>query len=115
MEVEGIPRYEKPNPYNYTKVQLAEKKSAVRAMIKDYPTVPPMWCEWLYDVITNKPKEEVEKIINEGLWETPSKFAKPLGGTFKTVEVFNEDFTPYEFPPKENETLAILDENKINE
>jgi len=113
MEVEGVPRYEKPNPYNYTKVQIAERTSAVRAMIKDYPNVPPMWVEWLYDTITKKSPEEVEKIINEGLWETPSKFSKPVGGVFKNVECFNEDFTPYIFPPKENE--LILDENKINE
>jgi len=102
MQVEGVPRYEKPNPYNYTKVQIATRTSAVRAMIKDYPTVPPMWVEWLYDVITNKPQEEVEKIINEGLWEKPSKFDKAPGGLLNTVEVFNEDFTPYEFPKEDN-------------
>ena len=104
MEVEGVPRYTKPNPYNYTEVQLATRKSAVRAMIKDYPTVPPMWCEWLYDVIENKPKEEVERIMNEGLWEAPGKFAEAKGGILHTVEVFNEDFTPYIFP--ENELIS---------
>jgi hypothetical protein len=111
MEVEGVPRYQKPNPYNYTKVQLAERTSAIRAMIKDYPTVPPMWVEWIYDVITNKPKEEVEKIINEGLWEGPGKFATAPGGVLNTVEVLNEDGTPYVFPPKETE--LIPEENKI--
>jgi len=104
MEVEGVPRYVAPNPYNYDKLQIATRTSAIKAMIKDYPTVPPMWVEWLYDVITNKPQEEVEKIIKEGLWEGPSKFAKAAGGTLNTVECFNEDFTPYIFP-----------ENKITE
>ena len=100
MQVDGVPRYTKENPYNYTGVQLAQRKAAVTAMIKDYPTVPPMWVEWLYDTMTKKSPEEVEKIINEGLWETPSKFAVAPGGLINTVEVFNEDFTPYEFPKK---------------
>jgi hypothetical protein len=90
-----LPTYETPNPYNYTKVQLAKRKKDIKAMIRDYPTVPPMWCDWLWDVIENTPKEEVEKIINEGLWEVPSKFDKAPGGVLNTVEVFNEDFTPY--------------------
>ena len=115
MQVEGVPRYEKENPYNYTKIQIAERTSAVRAMIRDYPSVPPMWCEWLYDVITNKPKEEVEQIINEGLWEVPSKFSTAPGGVLNAVEVFNEDFTPYIFPAEVKENELILDENKITE
>jgi hypothetical protein len=104
METE-LPKYENPNPYNYTKVQLAKRKKDIKAMIRDFPTVSPMWCEWIYDVIENTPKEEVEKIINEGLWEGPSKFSKAQGGILHTVEVFNEDFTPYEFP-KENQITA---------
>lgn len=99
-----LPRYTKPNPYNYTQTQLNTRTSALREMVKDYPNVPPMWCEWLYDVITNKSQEEVENIINNKLWETPSKFAVAPGGTLNSVECFNEDFTPYIFP-----------ENKITE
>jgi hypothetical protein len=91
-----LPKYEKPNPYNYTKVQLAKRTQDIKAMIRDFPTVQPMWCEWLYDVIENTPKDEVEAIINEGRWEVPSKFAKAPGGILNTVEVLNEDFTPYE-------------------
>jgi len=105
-----LPKYIPPNPYNYTKAELAKRKRDIKAMIKDFPAVSPMWVEWIYDTIENTPKEEVEKIINEGLWEGPSKFAKAPGGLLHTVEVFNEDFTPYEFPPKENESLAITAE-----
>jgi len=101
MEIDGIPRHKQENPYKYTEVQLAKRKGDIRAMIKDYPTVPPMWVEWIYDVITNKPQEEVEKIMNEGLWANPGKFAKAPGGLLHTVELLNEDLTP------------ILSENKI--
>jgi hypothetical protein len=94
-----LPKYIAPNPYNYTKTDFAKRKRDIKAMIRDYPTVSPMWCEWLYDIIENMPKEEVEKIINEGQWEGPSKFAVAQGGVLNTVEVFNEDFTPF----KENE------------
>ena len=92
------------NPYNYTKTDFAKRKRDIKAMIRDYPSVSPMWCEWLYDIIENMPKEEVEKIINEGLWEGPSKFPIAQGGVLNSVEVFNEDFTP--FVPKENEITA---------
>jgi hypothetical protein len=51
-----LPTYSAPNPYKYTKVQLAKRKKDIKAMIRDYPTVPPMYCEWLYDVIENTPK-----------------------------------------------------------
>jgi len=90
-----LPKYQAPNPYNYTKIQYAKRKRDIKAMISDYPSVSPMWCEWLYDVIENTPKEEVEEIINKGLWEGPSKFAKAPGGILNTVEVLNEDYTPY--------------------
>lgn len=105
-----LPKYIAPNPYNYTNLQIAKRKRDIKAMIRDFPTVSPMWCEWLYDVIENMPKDEVDKIVNEGQWEVPSKFSKAQGGLIHTVECFNEDFTPYEFSPKENESLAICAE-----
>jgi hypothetical protein len=100
MEVD-LPKYQAPNPYNYTNVQLAKRKRDIKAMIKDYPTVAPMWCEWLYDVIENMPQEEVEDIINSGKWEVPGKFATAPGGVLNTVECLNEDGTPYVFPTDE--------------
>lgn len=99
METE-LPRYQKSNPYNYTEVQLSKRKRDIKAMIADYPTVNGMWCEWLYDVIENMPPEEVENIINNKLWEKPSKFSKALGGTSNAVEVLNEDGTPFIYEEK---------------
>ena len=101
-----LPKYEAPNPYNYSKVQIAKRKQDIKAMCRDYPTVNPMWAEWLYDVIENMEPEEVEKIINEGQWEGPGKFAKAPGGILNTVECLNEDLTPYEFSPKVEEEVS---------
>jgi hypothetical protein len=41
------------------------------------------------------------KIINEGKWEVPSKFSVAPGGVLNTVEVLNEDGTPYIFPKEQ--------------
>ena len=95
--MEILPKHEQANPYKYTPVQLSKRKRDIKAMIRDFPTVAPMWCEWLYDVIESMPNEEQEKIINEGLWEAPSKFATAPGGTLNTVECFNEDMSPITF------------------
>ena len=97
MNIEGIPRCEgEQNVYNYTKVELAKREKAVKDMVKDYPKVPKKWCEWLYDVTQSMPESEMEKIINEGLWEGKGKFSEPVGGVLKTGIVLNEDLTPVE-------------------
>ena len=87
--MEDLPRYEAPNPYNYTKKELATRDIAIKAMIRDYPTVQPKWCEYLYDTITHMDEDEVAKIINDGLWEKLGKFSTPTGGVFKTGEVLD--------------------------
>jgi len=100
-----LPKYVAPNPYNYTELQLAKRKRDIKQLIRDYPSVSPMWCEWFYDIVENTPKEEIDDIVNNKRWETPSKmFSKAQGGVLNSVEVFNEDFTPYEFP-KELENI----------
>ena len=76
-ENDEIPRHVPDNPYKYTKVQLAERKKALRDLARDYPNVPYAWLEMTYDWEKNTPPEEVEKIINEGLWEVPGKFSEP--------------------------------------
>ena len=97
FQIEGIPRCDgETNVYNYTKVELAKKEKAVKDMMKDYPQVPKKWCDWLYDVIEHMPPDEVEEIINKGLWEKEGKFSKAEGGILKSGIVLNEDFTPVE-------------------
>lgn len=83
-----IPRHKPSNPYNYTKVDLAKRKKALIDIERDFPNVPKMWAEWLYDVIENMPPEEVERIINNGEWEKPSeKYSEAKGGLIKCGEV----------------------------
>jgi hypothetical protein len=92
MELENLPRHQQSNPFNYTKVQLAQRKKAIKDMIKDYPTVCPMWCEWIYDFGQYTPPEEIERIINSGEWEKPGKFSKPLGGILTdNIEITDSD------------------------
>ena len=80
-EAQEIPRATRPNPYNYTPLQFATRDKAINDMNKDFPNIPYKWLEWLYDTIENKDPEEVEKIINEGLWEKPVNTTRQLGGT----------------------------------
>ena len=75
-----IPRYQEPNPYNFTPLQLAARTKALRDAAKDYPNVPTKWVEWLYDMVETKPKEEIENIINNKLWEGKPK-ERGAGGT----------------------------------
>ena len=70
-----IPRHKMANHYNYTPLQLAERKKALFDMKKDYPDLPDGWLEMVYDFNEQTPKEEVEQIINEGKWETAGKFS----------------------------------------
>jgi len=86
-----IPRAKRPNPFNYDDLQLAVRDKAIRDMERDFPKVPQKWLEWLYDTIENKPKDEVEKIIKEGLWEKQIK-KRMEGGVIKdAMKVFSSE------------------------
>ena len=76
QDIQDIPRHQPENAYGYTSVELAERKKALRDMERDYPKLPYAWLEMVYDFWKNTPPEEVEKIINEGLWEVPGRFSK---------------------------------------
>ena len=80
----AIPRHVPENPYNYTNLQLAERKKALRDLERDYPNLPFGWLEMIYDFEKNTPKEEVEDIINKGRWEVPGKYSEL---TFENVNV----------------------------
>ena len=70
-----IPRHQPENPYNYTNLELAERKKALRDLERDYPNLPYAWLEMVYDFHKNTPEEEVKEIINSGKWEKPGKFS----------------------------------------
>ena len=62
MDISGIPRYEAPNPYNYTDDQLADKALAMAKMKIIYPTVDAYYAEMVYDMCVNTKKEELDEI-----------------------------------------------------
>ena len=62
IDVSGIPRYEPPNPYNYTPDQLADKALAMAKMKIIYPTVDAYYAEMVYDMSENTKKEELDEI-----------------------------------------------------
>tara|TARA_R110002167_G_scaffold55370_1_gene157387 strand:+ start:61 stop:330 length:270 start_codon:yes stop_codon:yes gene_type:complete len=66
-------RYVDPNHWNYTEDQKAIKKKAMKAMQVDYPQLPPLWIENIYDLIMSKTDEEVEAIKKSKSWEQPAK------------------------------------------
>ena len=63
MEVEGLDRYKPLNPYNYTDDQLGEKKVALYNASIAFPTVPPLYAEWCYDVVMNTPRNELDAMM----------------------------------------------------
>ena len=76
-----IPRHVPENPYNYTKLELAERKKTLQLMQADYPNLPFGWLEMVYDFNKNTPEEEVINIINEGKFETPGMFTMTRNDT----------------------------------
>lgn len=93
-DIDGVERNKgEVNTYKYTKQQILQRDIAIKAMHRDYPNVPLKTCELVYDVITNMPEDEVNNIINKGLWEVPSKFDRPTGGTIKSGMVYESDGT----------------------
>tara|TARA_R110000851_G_scaffold34715_1_gene92031 strand:+ start:1992 stop:2267 length:276 start_codon:yes stop_codon:yes gene_type:complete len=67
-------RHIESNHWNYTEEQKSVRKIALISIRKDYPDLPPLWAENIYDLITNKSSEEVQQIIDSKSWEqTPKK------------------------------------------
>lgn len=74
LSEQEIPRHKPENFYNYTELQLSERRQTLKAMHRDFPNLPWAWLEMVYDVEKNTPKEEIDEIINKKMWEGPGKF-----------------------------------------
>ena len=74
-----IPRHEPSNPYNYSGAQLAERKKTLKDLEEIYPHLPFAWLEMAYDFEKNTPRDEIQKIITDKLFEKPGKFTFPPG------------------------------------
>ena len=77
LEVEGIPRHQEDNPYNYTEEQKDAKKLALKTIKELYPDVEPYYSELVYDMVVNSSEEEIEKIKQKVLTQ-PFKYAKEI-------------------------------------
>jgi hypothetical protein len=85
-----FPRAPEHNPYNYTELDKKKRDLAIEAMMKDYPKSPQLWCEWIYDYVTNNPKDVVEDVINNNRWKVPSK-RNNVGGEVTCGEILTAD------------------------
>ncbi len=111
MEVKGIPRHQKENPYKYDEEDLQNKKLAMLTLKQLYPDVPEYYASMVYDLCKNTGEEELEKIK----WkvdnvETKHKIPEILehhGG----ITVHNEPMLPSpDFPEIQNEGKKEEDE-----
>ncbi len=80
-----IPRHQPDNPYNYTPLQLTERKKALRDLEKDYPNLPFGWLEMVYDWHAHQDENVVKQIINQKTFEGPGKY------TLKNVVLSEEN------------------------
>ena len=85
-------RYKDANHYNYTDLELSIKKKAIRDAIRDYPNVPEIWIDWLYDVVEKgHSKEEIADIIDNNKWGGPAKERNMGGQIVGAVDVLDNE------------------------
>lgn len=58
--VDGVPRHQPSNPFDYTEAQFDEKKRQMKELVELYPEVNTMWIEWVYDLCANTPQDEID-------------------------------------------------------
>ena len=72
--VGDIPRHQPAPLAGYTKVELAQRTTALKQMHRDYPKLPYQWCEMVYDWHRSVGEAEAQRIIESGEWEGNGKF-----------------------------------------
>lgn len=77
IEVPDIPRHEPSNPMGLTKKELALRKYQIAELEKLYPNVPNMWLNYVWDYHYSHDKEELDKKIDSGFFETPASKRDP--------------------------------------
>ena len=84
MEPLEVPKRRPLQGYEYTPKQQAEKEFIVGEWAKKYPQTPELWIDWMYDFCFHTPQEELDRIMESGEWDKPSKFnAKNYNDIFK--------------------------------
>ena len=61
-------------PTECPKIKEIRREKEIKAAHPDFPRLPKLWIEWMWDVVDKMPKEEQDEIISKGLWEVPGKF-----------------------------------------
>lgn len=73
MNVEGLPRHQRENVFNYTDDELAEKALALEKMKVIYKDVPTYYAEMVYDLCKNTDQKRIDE-IKEKIESTPFKY-----------------------------------------
>ena len=82
---------EQDNWLKYTPLEMSERKQAIKAMEKDYPHLPPSWCDMVFDFVHMKGKKEIDRIINSKEFEKKSsKKRDTTGGVVKGALVIED-------------------------
>ena len=61
-------------PMECPKIKEIRREKEIKAAHRDFPSLPRLYIEWMWDVLDKMPKEEQDEIISKGLWEGPGKF-----------------------------------------
>ena len=80
--------------YQYSPKEQAEKDMVIKQMIRDFPNTPggELWCEYVYDFCHNTPQDEIDRIIQSGEWDRPSKHSTEA--TRKMIAEHQKDGAP---------------------
>ena len=104
------------NWLKYTELQLAQRGKKIKDMERDYPNLPPSWCDMVYDYCYMTGDAEIERKIKAGDYDKPQKPRDTAGGIIKgALEILDSDGKLIEAPPtspKSPNKDKILEENK---
>ena len=78
--IADIPRHKPSNPRGYDKLTIARRKRDLEAMGRHYPDCNPFWLELVWDFHESKTPEEINKIIEDGVFEAPPTIKRETGG-----------------------------------
>ena len=80
----GMPRYEAPNPHNFSDLQLADRQKFINDSLKDYPNMSHLMVGYWWDIVATTPAEQLQKEIEDGKWAKKGVLTKkrPKPGTY---------------------------------
>lgn len=89
--LDELSRNEGRNPLNLSRIELQKRNKQIQLAIKDYPRVPEMWVEWMYDYIQKEGEDKIKEMIDNGDFDRPDYVKRELGGILKTGEIINKN------------------------